>query len=439
MRVGQISASLAAATCTLLGIAASEQVSAQALEKWQFDTAVLVYSESDDRVSDFSFNGLARKELREDSFLNLKFAIDTLTGASPNGAVPSDSVQTFTRASGNGQFQIAPNEQPLDDTFRDTRVAISANWQQPLTRLALLDLGASLSNEFDYTHLGVNARIAHDFNNRNTTLSAGFALASDSINPVGGSPTPFSAMLPAFDENSSDELNSNKRGNESKDVIDLLLGITQVINRQTIVQFNYSLSQADGYLNDPYKILSVVDPITGKLVSGPPASGTSINLYRYENRPDSRQKQSIFGLIKHDFGRDVMDVSYRYLTDDWGINSHTIDLRYRWELESEQFLQPHVRFYSQNEADFYENVLFDGQSLPSYATADNRLGNFDAITIGLKYGRKTDFGEWAARFEVYHQSGVPNLDARVGVLENQDLYPDLTAIIAQFSVKFGSR
>ena len=59
----------------------------------------------------------------------------------------------------------------------------------------LLDVGASLSDEYDYTHTGMNAKLARDFNNRNTTLSFGVALASDTVDPVGGSPVPLAPML----------------------------------------------------------------------------------------------------------------------------------------------------------------------------------------------------------------------------------------------------
>ena len=59
----------------------------------------------------------------------------------------------------------------LDDTFRDTRVALSANWQMPLGRLYQFNVGGSFSKEFDYLHAGINVRIARDINNRNTTFS----------------------------------------------------------------------------------------------------------------------------------------------------------------------------------------------------------------------------------------------------------------------------
>jgi len=51
--------------------------------------------------------------------------LDTLTGASATGAVAQPNAQTFSRPSGDGQYTTSPNELPLDDTFRDTRVTKS--------------------------------------------------------------------------------------------------------------------------------------------------------------------------------------------------------------------------------------------------------------------------------------------------------------------------
>jgi hypothetical protein len=46
---------------------------------------------------------------------------------------------------------------------------------------------------------------------------------------------------------------------------------------------SYSYSDEHGYQSDPYKLVSIVDP-----VSGQPAEQL------YESRPDSRRKQSLF-------------------------------------------------------------------------------------------------------------------------------------------------
>jgi hypothetical protein len=179
-----VASALATATCALLGTGTPSAVLAQDIGQWQVDTAGLYYSESG-RVSDFSFNGIARTQPLEDRYLNFTFSFDSLSGASPNGAAPSASAQKFPRPitltrtsgggtvqSGGGAFTIAPGELPVDSSFQDTRYAGSVSWQRPLGRLGIVDFGGGASVEHDYTHLGLDTHVAHDFNNRNTTLSS---------------------------------------------------------------------------------------------------------------------------------------------------------------------------------------------------------------------------------------------------------------------------
>ena len=133
--------------------------------------------------------------------------------------------QTFTRPSGAGTYIIQPGDIPLDDTFLDTRVALTGTWTQPLGRLNTLSVGASFSTEYDYTHLGLNARVARDFNQRNTTLSAGFAIARDEIDPVGGTPDPLVPMRDATEDDDAggdDFDDDERRGAQSKDVLDFV-------------------------------------------------------------------------------------------------------------------------------------------------------------------------------------------------------------------------
>jgi len=428
-----VSATLAAATCSLLGSAPTAPVHAQEEPTWDFDTALLYYGEDNDRVQDLSLNTLGTRFFVDDRALTLGLTIDTLTGATPNGAIRQAVPQTFTRPSGNSVYTIRANELPLDDTFKDTRVAVAAAWEQPLGRLWKTGFGVSGSFEYDYTHLGLNGGLSRDFNNRNTTLSAGLAIARDEWDPVGGTPIPFSPMLDVGDT-------GNKTGTETKDVVDAVLGVTQVISRNLLVQVNYSFSNSSGYLTDPYKVLSLVDGTTGDTLTRVPAPGAEgpSHEFRFERRPDDRTKHSIFTQAKYYMGGKVLDASYRYMTDDWDIDSHTLDLRLRWPVGERSYLEPHLRFYTQSEADFYTISLVDGVQLPSFASADYRLGNFDAITAGLKYGWKTRGGsEMSVRAELYQQRGSIPGNLLIGNQVGRETYPDLDAIIVQFSYRFG--
>jgi hypothetical protein len=76
-----------------------------------------------------------------------------------------------------------------------------------------------------------------------------------------------------------------------------------------------------------------------------------------------------------------------------------------------------------------------GEPLPVDASADHRLADMDAVTAGLKYGRKTELGEFSVRLEYYRQTGNPD-PAPIGILSGFDLVPPLTAVVAQFGYKF---
>ena len=91
-------------------------------------------------------------------------------------------------------------------------------------------IGGGISNEYDFQSASVNGAISKDLNDKNTTLSAGLSLELDNLNPVGGKPKSLSSMSANI-----------KEGSDNKTVVDALLGITQVINRKMIMQWNYCL------------------------------------------------------------------------------------------------------------------------------------------------------------------------------------------------------
>jgi hypothetical protein len=395
---------------------------------WEASAGLLFYSEPG-RVSAVEPIISAKKNLDTDEFLSLKLTVDTLTGASATGAVSADTPQTFTRPSGNGRYNVSSSETPLDDTFHDTRVTVNANWERPVAPELTMNLGTALSKEYDYTSLGVSGGLARDINDGNTTLSAGLSLSLDTGNPVGGEPVPFAAMQAAG------QAQPRQGSGSDKQVLDFIVGVTQIIDKRSLFQINYSLSSSDGYLNDPYKFISVVDPVTGDPVFEN-ADQADLPTVAFENRPDSRTKHSVYAQYKIAFGDNVLDSSYRFLTDDWGINSHTLDFRYRLPTTSGSYWQPHVRFYQQSAADFY-TAFYVGDNRPaagdesSYGSADYRLGEFTGITLGLEYGRQKATSGWSVAAEYYLQSGSEPED-KFGALNDQTLFPDVDAFFVRF-------
>lgn len=435
-----IGASLAAATCGLLGALPASPAAAQEVKDWDIESSLLYYGEDNDRVRDVSLDIAIHRALDEDRSFNLNFTVDSLTGATPNGAVPTNAPQTFTGSSGGESYTVPAGEVPLDPTFLDTRIAATANWQAPLGEASRWNVGLSFSDEYDYTHIGANARFEHDFNLKNTTAYFGVAYGQDDIKPVGGAPIGLTPMVASVaeggddDEEEGDDDGYRDGGtSQSKDVADLLVGVTQILSRRSILEVSYSYGKSDGYLTEPYKLLSVVDPVTGITVPGPDGAPF---LYLYEKRPDQRTKQSAFAEWRHAFDRDSMALNLRYMTDDWGVRSETAEARYRWNINEHSYLEPHLRYYTQTAADFYRTVLFAGEPLPAFASADYRLGDLDAYTVGAKYGHLTDRGEFTVRLEYYQQDGTPSPGSAVGELANYELILPMSAAILQFGYRF---
>lgn len=429
-----IAQALACATGALLGLNAH----AGEPGTWDFDTAILYYGEDNGRVQALEPVALATRYFENDSQLGIKLTIDSLTGASPNGATAANQPQTFTRPSGKGTYTIAPGDAPLDDTFKDTRGALNIGWSAALNSDWRYSTGLNVSAEHDYFSTGLSGSISRYLNDKNTELTFGLSAASDTIKPVGGAPKGLVRVTNPGDANFWPRFDATRQADDdSKTLTDVLLGVTQVINKRTIMQFNYSLSTSSGYLTDPYKLLSVIDKTSGEIAE----DGTGAPIYIYEQRPDSRTKHAFFWQTKYMLeGGDVIDGSYRFMTDDWGITSHTLDLKYHWQFDH-AYLEPHLRYYMQSEADFYRRYIFQneydavtGKSTLENASADYRLGDLTGTTLGVKYARQFNQQEFSIRAEYMIQSN--DGEAGAGALAQQELYPDTKAVMVTLGYSF---
>jgi len=408
----------------------------------RIDSAVLFYQEAGGRVQ--ATEPVISMTLNDSDgdALNVKLTSDTLTGATPNGAAPWTGVQTFTTpthtqgvqtttttASGNSklvtipgtdvkaaQYTAAANTLPMDYGFRDQRYAVDIGYSSQVDADTRLSLGGGYSTEHDYRSMTANAGASRDLNGKNTTVSLGLALELDQSRPYFGTPAPLTAMSGLA-----------KGGNRSKTVVDLVAGVTQVMNRYWLAQVDYSLGSGSGYQTDPYRVISLVDPSSG----APQA-------YLYESRPGSRLRQSLYVGNKIALGPTVADLSLRAYHDSWGIHSLTFDLAERIPLTRWAYVEPHYRYYSQSAATFFHDYLLAGTALPAYASSDSRLGKFTATTAGVKIGVRAGPGELYARAETYAQKGVGHPPGAPGALAGENLFSGVraTSLVIGYSFAF---
>ena len=403
----------------------------------ELDTALLVYKESGGRVqaiepaTDLTVHGPDGQEL------TFGLIADAVSGATPNGAVPSDMTQTFvtpvkvrgassgggtttvTSASGGStiihlpttpgqvttvarQYTVAANLLPMDKGFHDHRLAFNVGYAQPMGGISLVGFGGGYSQEQDYRAFTGNIRVVQNFNSDNTTVSLALNTELDSSFPYGGVPTPLTAMSGTWKTPSS----------RSKTQTGFVLGLTQVMTRRWLMELDYSYDAQHGYMNDPYRIISVVAPTSGEPTG-----------YLYENRPNKRTSQSLFWDNKLDLDPAVTDLSLRYFKDSWGITSKTVELSERLNLSKSYYLEPSARWYQQSSATFFHSFLVGGQPLPVYASSDTRLEKFTSLTYGVKFGiQLSGRTEFYVRGGYYQQTGDGHPADAFGQLSQQNLF-----------------
>jgi Protein of unknown function (DUF3570) len=178
------------------------------------------------------------------------------------------------------------------------------------------------------------------------TYSAAISTSDDDIEPTQGT-------------------NPTNTVSDSKDIRSGWIGVSQIISKRALVRFGLSYTYRDGYLTDPYK--------------------------SRDQRPDERKEWTFSSGYRRFFDDHdaALHVDYRYFDDDWDVVSHTVDVSWYQNLDGGLQLVPFVRYYSQDEAEFFD-VVADTDN--EYYADDYRLSAYGALTVGLRV-RKT-IGDW---------------------------------------------
>ncbi|MEO8133720.1 MAG: DUF3570 domain-containing protein [Betaproteobacteria bacterium] len=283
------------------------------------------------RISAPSFHVLMPLENR--LALEGSFVIDSISGASP---LYHD---TLSGASGAG--------------VNDLRKAGDVKLTRYFDRAAV-GLGFAYSIEHDYLSraFSLDGRVSSGDNN--TTLAVGVGIANDDI----------------------DSVNLVARG-RTKRTTDMMVGLTQVLSPNDIVQSNVTYSVGRGYYDDPYKAIDV--------------------------RPDKRDQ--LAWLTRWNHHLEALDatlrLSARYYRDTFGVRALTAGAEWV-QAYGAWTITPSLRYYTQGAADFYFGPPFPTGFRPGQPySADQRLSSFGALTPGIKIARAFPDG-WHADFKFEH-------------------------------------
>jgi len=337
----------------------------------RYDYSYQLYQEDDDRIKIESHYIRGQIELNDTTSFRFQWLNDAITGSSPTGALPGG---------------IQPFYANVEDVRTGILGAISRQFGDHK-----VELEVSRSKEHDYLSRGLALSDTLELNQKNTTVSYGFNFLNDIV------------LVPGL-------------GEHRKYSYDWFTGLSQIVDKDTVVSANLTLGYNEGYLNDPYKVVQRTD-----IVTVPDGLGGTIdipvdNLYR-ENRPDTRFRQVLQLEARRyvDQADGVIDGILRLSHDDYGVFSQTIQLEWRQAVGDHFQVVPFVRFYHQNAASFFVHSI-DGLPITTPSSnpdgsginysADYRLSSFNALSGGVRLRYQfNDIFSATTSYERYVMSG----------------------------------
>lgn len=305
----------------------------RAEETYNADFLYAHYGESNQRMSVDVFELSASAPIGKAFTASLDLVRDTISGASP----------MFNMRNQQGQVQ-----QVLSGaSIREQRDAFSTSLRYSMEDIDL-SIGGGVSGEHDYLSRYVNTGLSWALNKKLTTLNVSASYAFDDVFPTG------------------------YHYRRSKNMQQYLLGVTQIIDKNSLLQSNMTFAYHRGFLSDPYKLVFV--------------EGQGVQA---DSRPEHKfQWAWLTRYARHfkNLNNAALHADYRFYVDDWGVQAHMVELQWHQPIAGDWQIMPRFRYYTQDQADFY-SAVFNDQNVGSVHSSDYRLAGFGTLGGGVKLSK----------------------------------------------------
>jgi hypothetical protein len=295
-----------------------------------------------------------RAPLGDSWYLSSELQYESLSGASPT--------QTYKElddeGNATGESVLLMSGASIEEKRIDVKIAPKKYFKDG-TAGGLL--AYSTENDYESIALGLDGTL--EIFDKHTTLIGSLSFSDDTISPTD----------PDLSQSRTDADGERKRS------FSIYEGVSQVINKYSVLQAGLGYTSLSGYLSDPYKF--------------------------YDLRPNSRDQLTFSA--QHTQFMNVLDgaallTNYRYYNDDWGISSHTIDVKWSQQFDISHYqliVTPLMRYYTQTQADFYSIKYSNDNPLPEdeLNSSDSRLSAYGAVTFGFTSELK--FSQWSLHFD----------------------------------------
>jgi len=270
---------------------------------------------------------LVRKKVAENYSVSANYYVDMVSSA---------SIDVLTTAS------------PYEETRRQGSLALDA-----LNGKTQYSVSFTNSDENDYTANTASFDLSQELFGDLTTLSLGFSRGWDEVRKRG-----------------------DEEFEEPVDRRSYRLGLSQIVTPTLMLGFAFETITDEGFLNNPYRSVRYLD-----------AENPAGFAFQPEAYPNTRTSNAVALNARYFLPyRAVAHGEYRWFTDTWGIDAHTVRLGYTHPLGERWVLEGGYRWYDQSSADFYAD-LFPRRDAQNFLARDKELSTFSShmLSVGATY------------------------------------------------------
>ncbi len=275
--------------------------------------------------------------------VTVEAGVDTYTSAS------SDKVDAKANSSASSQ---------------DVRFYPSVSWSmENETKGTTVGLNTSFSKEFDYVSFGIGGNFNIKSKNSNREFGIKAQAYLDKVSLVY--PT---ELIPVSTNSSASSHGEHRYPTSARNTFSTSLSYSQVVTKNMQLMFLLDLVSQQGYLGLPFHRVY--------FKNGAEA---------VENLPNNRFKIPLGVRANYFLGDKVILRSfYRFYKDDWGIQSHTVDMETAVKITPFFSVTPFYRFYNQSAAKYFA-AYGQHATTDQYYTSSYDLSAFNSGFFGAGF------------------------------------------------------
>ncbi|MBL8266155.1 DUF3570 domain-containing protein [Steroidobacter sp.] len=224
------------------------------------------------------------------------------------------------------------------------------------------NLGYTSSEENDYEAQTASFGLSQDLFGDLTTISMGFSRGKDKVR---------NSTDPGFERDI--------------DRWSYRVGVSQILTKSFIGTLNFEVITDEGFLNNPYRSYRYINP-----------NDTRLFVLEQELYPRTRTSNAVAINGRYFLPyRAAVYGGYRFFTDTWGIVADTFEVGYVHPIKPQWTLEARVRYYKQDNADFYAD-LFGRSNQQNFMARDKELSTFNSMAFRI--GASYEFAQTGWRF-----------------------------------------